>query len=445
MRKKHNGTGAVIFGIFIAALISVLVLVFMVYQTGFKYIKTNTGTKYFGYVDNQNRLINVRMWYQDTAANIQLQKFYIVEIKDETLFEPLRILNLTSSDDVLKIINDTLPDDLTARFPMNNFIFNSSDDSIIFHKDKFDIVIKNHESIKNNIKSGEIYTPDGIKWVLSSTKTNPSSYKDFEVSQESDKLKIYKGDVLKFLSDEQLSFASFTLADGSLINLYPAYNIYKVSYEKGRYTGDLYIGAINADLEKDGRGIYYFYNSDVLYYIYYGDFVKNEKTGYCEVLMSDGDSYMGFMSNGKREGEGVSKWSDGSTYTGGFKNDMKNGYGVDIFADGSSYEGYYVDDIKEGKGKYIWANGNMYEGEFENDLYKGKGKFTWANGEYYEGEFMHNSVHGWGTYYWPVGRGSYEGWWDQGRMVLEKPSDIDDAIADGDNNNMDDINIVIDD
>ena len=420
MKKKYHSTGAVIFGIFIAALLAVAVVTVLIYQSGLQYIKTDAGAKYFGNVNNKNLYVNGRMWFQDTTASIQAQKFYIVEIKSDSLIEPLRISNINSEDDVFEVINNALPENLTDSFPMNNFIFSSPDDTIFFHRDTFDSMIKKYESDKNYIKSGEIYTIDGAKWVLTSTKTNPVSYKDFEISHESDKNRIYKGDILKFTGDENISFASFILANGNVINLYPAYNIYRIYYEKGRNAGDLYIGMTNSDFEKNGRGIYYYTKTGL---IYYGDFVKNEKTGYCEFLLSDGDSYMGDIVESQRRGEGVYRWSDGTIYTGNFDNDMKNGYGVNIFADGSSYAGYYVNDVKEGEGKYTWANGDIYEGKFKNDLYEGEGKFTWANGEYYKGNFMYNAVHGEGTYYWTSGR-TYKGYWDRGKMSREKPTDV---------------------
>ena len=436
MKKKYHSTGAVIFATFIAAAVCVTAIVFIIFQSGLRYMKTTTGIKYFGNVDKSENITNGRLWFEDSVATIKLQKFYTVEITVATtemtnnttdnvnLSETLKILNITSADNALKVINDALPKEITDVFPMNNFIFNTSDIEMLFHKETFDSVIKNYEisENKNIIKSGEIYTSDGRKWILSSTKTHPSSYEDFEVTQESDRTKIYRGDVLKFIDDEQITFASFTLTEGNIINLYPAYNIYRLYYEKGSHTDDLYIGTLNDNLEKNGAGLYYYTKTGD---IYYGDFDRDKKTGYCEWLFAQGDTYIGHIDDGKMEGEGIFRWSDGTSYSGTFKDNMKNGYGVNVFNDGSIYEGSYVNDAKQGKGKYTWANGDVYEGDFVSDLYKGKGKYTWASGEYYEGDFMHNSMHGWGTYYWTSGR-TYEGWFSEGKMVLEKPDDIAD-------------------
>ncbi|MCL2771840.1 MAG: hypothetical protein FWD71_00700 [Oscillospiraceae bacterium] len=423
MKRKYHRTGAIILSIFIAAIICIIAVVIIIYQSGLRYMKTaDTGIKYFGSVDKSGNIANGSMWFEDTVASIGLQKFYTVEIKDKNLAGQLKILNLTPADDVLKIINDTLPKEMTDYFPMNNFIFNTSDDRIMFHKEDFGTLIKNYQSDKNNIKYGEIHTSDGKVWILVATKTNTSSYVDFDVSQQDDKSKVYKGDVLQFVNSEQITFATFTLASGNIINLYPAYDIYRIYYEKGGHAEDLYIGAINSNIQKDGKGLYYYKSGD----IYYGDFAADEKTGKCEFLFAQGDSYVGNILNGQKEGDGVFTWSDGTSYTGSFKNNMKNGHGVNVFADGSVYDGNYVNDVKQGEGKYAWANGDVYEGNFENDSYNGTGKYTWASGEYYEGDFMHNTMHGWGTYYWTSGR-TYSGWFDNGKMVLEKPADVPDT------------------
>ena len=196
-------------------------------------------------------------------------------------------------------------------------------------------IIKSYESGRNNIKSGEILTADGKDWILISSKANPTSYRDFEIAPESDRSKVYKGDVLKFLETEQIYFASFKTAEGNILNLYPAYHIYNIAYERGIHLGDLYIGAINDDLEKSGRGLYYYTSMGD---IYYGDFYKDDKTGSCEFLFAYGGSYSGGIRNGKTEGRGTFKWADGSEYSGSFSDNMKNGFGTYIFDDGTIYE-----------------------------------------------------------------------------------------------------------
>lgn len=426
MRKKYRRTGTVILSIFIVAVICVIAVVIFIYQHGLRYIKSDAGIKYFGNVDKYGDITDGRLWFEYDSATISPQKFYILELKDSQVAPDLPGYSTFSSvlpDDILSFLNESLPNELTVYFPMNNVVFNSSDDRVFFRHETFDTVIKNHESINNNyIKSGEVYDSDGVKWVMIPANTSVSSYKDFEIVQEDNKVKKYKGDIFSFLNDEQINYATFTLKDGNIINLYPARGIYRISYDKGSLAEDLYIGKINASFQKDGLGLYYHIKSGD---IYYGDFINGEKTGWCQFLFDTKDIYEGYIDNGKPNGEGVFKWSDGSSYSGTFKDNMKNGRGVYIFSDGSFYEGDYVDDVKQGSGKYTFASGDVYEGEFENDLFNGSGKYFWASGDYYEGDFARSTLHGWGTFSWTSGR-KYEGWWLEGKMVLDKPGDVKD-------------------
>ena len=67
---------------------------------------------------------------------------------------------------------------------------------------------------------------------------------------------------------------------------------------------------------------------------------------------TNGDSYYGQLSNGKRFGFG--------TYY--FKNE------------GNRYEGYFVDGLFHGSGKYTFKNGNYYVGNYKNNKRDGPGK-----------------------------------------------------------------------
>ena len=437
MRKKHRRTGSVILGIFIAAVIAVIVVVIVIYQTGVSYIKSGAGIKFFGYTDKDNNILSGRLWFEGGAADINLQKFYIAEAQNSQYASSLPDAGLFLADlaggdfiDVPGFINENLPGNITASYPLNNFIFNKSDSGISLKSETFGDLLKNYQDAGVVLNSGEIYTSDGVKWVLVTSRDYISSYEVFEVVQDGNASKKYKGSVIDFVKNENINFASFVLYDGTVVNLYPARNIYRIAYDKGDLSGDLYIGRINGDFQKDGLGLYYSENGEISY----GDFTKNEKTGNVSLLSNNGDSYFGSMENGRKTGEGYAVWSDGSSYTGELMDNMKHGRGRNVFADGSVYEGDFVGDVKDGYGKYIWAGGDVYEGDFANDLYNGKGRYTWANGDYYEGDFLHNTLHGYGTYYWTSGR-SYEGWWDMGKMYIPEnpgnPGLPDDNDEDG--------------
>lgn len=435
MKKKYRKTGSVILSIFIAAVLCFLLVVFLIYRNGLRYIKSEAGIKYFGYVDiSTSDILDGRLWFENDSAVVSLQKYYIIEASDFSVFSFLPDENIFSdfysgglsdgSVDILDEINDFLPDDIVSYFPMNNFLFNQTDSRLNFLNDSFEVIIKDREIYRDHIINGNIWVFENgvrVNWILDSVTANPSSYKDFDLVQADNKTKKYRGDIIDFINDEPVYFASFGLKNGSVINLYPVFgDIYRLSYDKGLHAGDLYIGEINDSLYKHGKGLYFYDSGD----IYYGDFYNGGQTGYCEFLAGTGDNYSGYMDNGIKSGEGVFKWTDGAIYSGSFSDNMKNGFGINHFADGSVYEGDYVFNIKHGKGKYIWANGDIYEGDFENDLYIGFGRYTWASGEFYEGDFDHNALHGWGIYHWTSGR-TYTGWFSLGRMVREKPDDID--------------------
>ena len=425
MRRKYHRTGSVILSIFIFAVICVIAVVILIYQNGLRYIKSDAGIKYFGTVDKNGNILSGRLWFESDAATINTQKHFIVELRDPLLVSYLAGIPNARNFDILNVINESLPKDFVDSYPMNNFIFNLVDGRIFFKNETFDVLIKNHEDDKNILVSGNISASDGVDWVLVSDSLSPSSYKDFEVAQADNKARRYKGDILSFVKKEDIDFASFVFKDDTVVHLYSVKNLYRINFDKGARSGELFIGALNRSFEKDGLGLYYFSDRGD---IYYGYFSNDDKKGSCQLLCDGGDTYVGEMLDGKRNGAGYYKWKDGDSYSGTFKDNLKNGSGKNIFSDGSFYEGEFLENIKNGYGKYILSNGDVYEGDFVNDSFKGKGKYSWASGEYYEGDFNFNVMHGWGTYYWATGR-TYEGWWNMGKMVEDKPEDIEEVIS----------------
>ena len=420
MRKKYHKTGTVILIIFILAVACVSAIIFFIYQSGLRYMKTEeTNIKYFGRVNPDGYITDGRIWYDNTVASVKLQRFYVLELNDASLTDLLDIKDFSFTDDVLRLLNEAVPDYMTDNFRLNHFVFNENYEPVFFHRDTFPSVIRNYEREKNNIISGEIYTEDGKIWTLVSAKSSPASYNDFEVIPDGDRLKAFKGDIFNFLETMDISFASFNLSDGNIINLYPAHNIYRIEYEHGAYAGDLYIGAITDNIEKIGQSFYFYTTGN----IYFGDFDKNEQNGDCMILFNNGDLYSGGIKDGKKEGTAVFKWIDGNEYSGEFKDNLKNGRGIYIYENGEFYDGEWLDGVKHGTGRLVFTTGDVYEGEFENDIFKGQGRYTWASGEFYEGSFMHNSIHGRGKYHWTTGR-TYDGWFSFGEMVLNPPDEF---------------------
>lgn len=105
-----------------------------------------------------------------------------------------------------------------------------------------------------------------------------------------------------------------------------------VSWNDGRYTGDLINGIPNGN----------------------GCFVK------------DGISYIGYWYKGEIR-NGTMK-TDKMIYEGEFKDRKIDGYGVARYKDGKEYWGYWKNDYKEGLGLYLNNDGSLVFGFFKNGI-----------------------------------------------------------------------------
>ena len=127
---------------------------------------------------------------------------------------------------------------------------------------------------------------------------------------------------------------------------------------------------------------------------YFGEFKKGtmNRHGRGLFIWEDGEKYMGYWVNDKREGQGKNTYTNGNKYEGSYKNGKKEGFGIYKWENGDSYSGNWKNDMKEGKGTYKFHNGDVYEGMFKNDKINGKGKYIWANKIQYEGQFKNNTI-----------------------------------------------------
>jgi hypothetical protein len=136
-------------------------------------------------------------------------------------------------------------------------------------------------------------------------------------------------------------------------------------------------------------------------------FVFNDNDAYGDelgmpVASEEGWVYVGQVNNnGEKNGRGIYIWPDGSKYVGYWSNDKANGYGRLIRADGDAYEGYWVNDKAQGKGKYIYFNGGYYEGYWENNLQSGRGEEYSPDGSVFTGSYKNGLKHGYGEFTWP--------------------------------------------
>ena len=112
------------------------------------------------------------------------------------------------------------------------------------------------------------------------------------------------------------------------------------------------------------------------------------------IVYFNGDSYVGEVDgNGLKSGRGIMKWENADVYDGEFKNDLPNGKGKYTWTSGNIYDGEFKDGLSHGKGKITWTNDSVFVGEFKDNLPNGKGKITLPNGSVYEGEFKDSSMH----------------------------------------------------
>jgi len=87
-------------------------------------------------------------------------------------------------------------------------------------------------------------------------------------------------------------------------------------------------------------------------------------------INSDGSSFIGYMMDGKPNGQGTLTFSDGRKYTGNWKDGEIHGQGKMTVPNGSEYEGEWKDSRRHGQGVFTFrfmGNEFKYVGEFRND------------------------------------------------------------------------------
>ena len=151
-----------------------------------------------------------------------------------------------------------------------------------------------------------------------------------------------------------------------------------------------------------------FFNKTITYSngdVYVGDITNGLRHGHGVMsFAATGDIYEGDFNNDEITGNGVFNYFNGDVYEGEFKNSQKHGKGVFTYANGNRYDGYYANDVRSGNGKFKWASGASYEGTFENDLKNGYGIMTYESGDRYEGFFKNDKRDGVkGIYMWNNG------------------------------------------
>ena len=142
-------------------------------------------------------------------------------------------------------------------------------------------------------------------------------------------------------------------------------------------------------------------NDKKIYSIYEGECQKGTiiRHGRGVFKWEDGEKYIGYWANNKREGKGMIYYSNGNYYEGMFKDGKKEGIGRYEWKNGDLYDGEWKNGVKEGNGTYYCSNGDLYTGSFHNDKIDGQGIYTWKSQDQYKGEFKNNNIDGIGRLY----------------------------------------------
>ena len=144
---------------------------------------------------------------------------------------------------------------------------------------------------------------------------------------EGENLSYSKGKILK-INKYRFSNNASTLSgsSGSPIALFGKEKVIGIhkggNEDKSKNYGDLIvpINAIINQLKKNGEGIEYYENGNKKYE---GNFLNDEYEGYGTFFYENGDSYIGYFKNGKKEGSGIIIGPDGNIKEDGIYKDDK--------------------------------------------------------------------------------------------------------------------------
>ena len=128
----------------------------------------------------------------------------------------------------------------------------------------------------------------------------------------------------------------------------------------------VYIGQINNNGEREGRGCFISNNNNNNFIGYWKNDLKTLNGKLYDKdfkLMLNGN-----FINGKMNGKGMKIFDNGDKYEGNFEDDKINGFGIYYFNNGNQWEGNFINGNKNGIGKFTDSNGNVKEVEYKNDV-----------------------------------------------------------------------------
>ncbi|XP_023288462.1 radial spoke head 1 homolog [Orussus abietinus] len=120
--------------------------------------------------------------------------------------------------------------------------------------------------------------------------------------------------------------------------------------------------------------------------------------------------------HGERHGKGQVILPNGDKYVGSYCKGLRYGKGLYVFKNGARYEGEWKNGLKDGRGTFWYPDGTYYDGEWRHDMKHGFGLYCYMNKDTYEGSWKRNRRHGLGTYIFPSTGAKFMGTWVNDRM-----------------------------
>jgi hypothetical protein len=99
----------------------------------------------------------------------------------------------------------------------------------------------------------------------------------------------------------------------------------------------------------------------------------------------------------------VKEYSEGEKYVGQVTQNLRNGYGTLTFKNKDKYVGQWKDNSRYGWGEYIANDGSKYIGEYENNKKQGWGTYTEKRGTIIQGQWKENNLNGFASISMPDG------------------------------------------
>ncbi|WMV12443.1 hypothetical protein MTR67_005828 [Solanum verrucosum] len=172
--------------------------------------------------------------------------------------------------------------------------------------------------------------------------------------------------------------------------------------------GDAYVGSFKG-VFPHGKGKYTWSDGSV----YDGCWEEGKMSGEGRFVWPSGASYEGDFSGGYLHGFGIFSGSDGSIYRGVWRMNTQHGIGRKQYQNSDIYDGCWKEGVREGSGRYAWSNGNMYIGNWKDGKMCGRGVMKWFDGDLFDGCWLNGLRHGSGCYRFADGS-YYFGVWTKG-------------------------------